>query len=52
MRITIDIEDEIYLKWLDFNAARGVISSGRYAGIGKVNSDLFRSEIIKMMEEV
>ena len=50
MTVHVRIPDEIYLKWLDFNTARGTASSGRYAGIGKVNSDIFIDAIKKEME--
>ncbi|HQO00706.1 MAG TPA: hypothetical protein PLI62_00445 [Spirochaetota bacterium] len=46
----IKLPDELYLKWLDYNAKRGVISSGRYAGIGKVNQDVFIRAINIIME--
>ena len=46
----IKVPDEIYLKWLDYNAKRGTASSGRYAGIGKVNHDVFIKAITLIME--
>lgn len=47
----IKVPDELYFKWLDYNAARGIAASGRYSGIGEVNKEVFIRAITLIMEK-